>query len=65
MDANKESDLFKDACIIGENSDQVVDTSIRKVKNFNLNPNSKFKTEIHWFNFLKNSFARIMHRISK
>ena len=57
--ANKESESFKDACIIGENSNQVIDSTIRKVKNFNLNPNSKFKTEIHWFNFLKNSFQQL------
>ena len=55
--ANKESESFKDACIIGENSNQVIDSTIRKVKNFNLNPNSKFKTEIHWFNLLKYLFV--------
>jgi hypothetical protein len=56
---NKKSDLFQDAAVISQNSDLLVDTSIRKVKNFSLNPNSKSKTEIHWFNFLKKSFAEL------
>ena len=31
---NKKSDLFQDAAVISQNSDLLVDTSIRKVKNF-------------------------------
>ena len=49
---NNNSKNFIDAKITNGINTEIVDTSIRKVTELNLNSNSESQTKIHWFNYL-------------
>ena len=51
---------FVDAKVTNGIDAQVLDTSIRKVSEFNLNLNSESQTKIHWFNYLTRKLSDLI-----
>ena len=57
---NNNNKNFVDAKVTNGIDAQVLDTSIRKVSEFNLNLNSESQTKIHWFNYLTRKLSDLI-----
>jgi len=57
---NNNNQNFTDASVTNGINKSVVDTSIRKVTEFNLNLNSESQTKIHWFNYLTRKLSDLI-----
>lgn len=57
---NNNNKNFVDAKVTNGIDAQMLDTSIRKVSEFNLNLNSESQTKIHWFNYLTRKLSDLI-----